>query len=339
MGYEFFPNYFYYLSSPFNIVALLVGIWNMEIGVVMAMFVQIGLCDVTMMYYLRHTSRNKSKTDNKNVWICALFSVTYAMCDYMLAYQYTYIWLISLMLGPLVMLGVERLIEGKGSLFYIVSLLFTLITNFYFAWFICILSVIWYIDCIRIRDRQYIRCTIKYVVCSLHAALASAFVLIPCYFAISGREFLMVKDLDNPLKVFGNITNFLQGFFWGASIDTLGSDLFTNNTYVGIMVIVCLLLYSLNKSIDEYARIKRIIEIILMLVCCNWLAGIYIFHGFTYPNMFCNRQVFILLIIIIVTSFEEMINISKVGKREYIIVLASFFVIYICIHFLEIVKW
>lgn len=133
MGFEFYQNFFYYLGSPFNVIAMIIGNWDMELGVVVTMLIQIGMCSATMLYYLGHTSRNTIRTDKMNVPLCMTFAVAYSMCDYIIAYQYNYIWLISLMLAPLVMLGVERLTEGRGAGFYIVTLTLVFITNFLFC--------------------------------------------------------------------------------------------------------------------------------------------------------------------------------------------------------------
>lgn len=84
MGFEFYQNFFYYLSSPFNVIAMIIGNWNMELGVVVTMLVQIGMCSATMLYYLGHTSRNTIRTDKMNVPLCMTFAIAYSMCDYFL---------------------------------------------------------------------------------------------------------------------------------------------------------------------------------------------------------------------------------------------------------------
>lgn len=153
MGYEFYQNLFYYLASPFNIIAMIIGRWDLELGVVLTMIFQVGMCSLTMMYYLCHTSRNTRENKNLNTWICLLIAVAYSMCDYMVAYQYTYIWLISLILAPVVMLGVERIFSGESGKLYIISMILVFITNFYFAWFVCLLSAIWAVDCLDTKNK------------------------------------------------------------------------------------------------------------------------------------------------------------------------------------------
>ena len=112
LGYDFYTNFFYYLASPVNLIAVLFGGSHMELGMIVSMCIQVGLCGVTMTYFLSHTSRNKMQHGWLNDILCVVMGMAYSMCDYMLAYQYNLIWLICLLLVPVMMLGVERLIEG-----------------------------------------------------------------------------------------------------------------------------------------------------------------------------------------------------------------------------------
>ena len=323
MGYEFYQNLFYYLASPFNIIAMIIGRWDLELGVVLTMIFQVGMCSLTMMYYLCHTSRNTIENKKLNTWICLLIAVAYAMCDYVVAYQYTYIWLISLILAPVVMLGVERIFAGESGKIYIIAMILVFITNFYFAWFGCLLSVIWAVDCLDTKKKSWWRYGLYYVSYSILAAAISAFVLIPCYVSVFINKYTMGVDAD-PIETFGNIANFIQGFLWGSSIDTLGSSIYTNNNYTGIILLGCMILFAVDRNIKLKNRVKRIVGIVAMITTSNWLAGIYVFHGFTYPNMFCNRQAFIISILILISAFEFLTNIPELQIKDMVIFISVY---------------
>lgn len=320
MGFEFYQNFFYYLGSPFNVIAMIIGNWDMELGVVITMLVQIGMCSVTMLYYLGHTSRNTIKTDKVNVPICMTLALVYSMCDYFLAYQYNYIWLISLMLAPLVMLGVENLVDDKGALFYIVILTLVFITNFYFAWFICILSFIWYVDYCKGTRKQIIKKTGKYFLASLWATLLSAFVLVPCYLAVKNRGEMDFIQSDDDFGIWGNAGEFAYSFFWGSPIDQAGHDYFNNNNYIGISILLLSIMYMFNNKFKLCTRIKRLFEIIILCFALNWSALSYVFHGFAMPNSYSSRFSFILSILLLITAYEEIVNL--VGNKIIIYVIA-----------------
>lgn len=330
MGSEFYQIFCYYLASPFNLIAIMIGMWNLELGVVVTMLIQIGMCSVTMMYYLGHTIRNRGEDSNQKYGLCVLFSISYAMCDYLLAYQYNYIWLISLIMAPLIMLGVEKLVYQRTFGLYSVSLIIVFATNFYFAWFVCILSFIWFIDTLHGNKKDILHNIKNYFVSSILAALSASFVLLPCYFAVKGRPINSVNVNEGFIDKFGNIANYMKGFLWGDSIDINGKVVFTNNNYVGLTTLILALLYMFVPNIKLSRRIKRCVIILLFTFFQNWAVGVYIFHGFTFPNQIFSRNMFILMLILIMTAFETIINIDKI-KVWRIAVAGGIMCVFICI--------
>ncbi|MGN0394280.1 MAG: YfhO family protein [Coprococcus sp.] len=315
MGYDFYSNFFYYLASPFNIIALFFGKAHMELGMAITMLVQVGMCGVTMLYYLAHTRKNKMKHGILNDCVCILFALAYAMCDYIVAYQYNILWLITLLLIPIMMLGIERMIEKDCVRLYFVTLFLIFVTNFYFAWFACIFAVIWFIDQKKSNVKDFFKKFVRFAITSVVSAMCAAFVLLPCFLAVSQREDKWVELSDYSLGTFGKIGNFIQSFFWGCEIDKLGNSLFTNNNYCGIFVLILCLAFVFNKKIDTKQKVKRIIEMLLIAFCLNWIVSSYVLHGFTIPHMFTNRYAFILLILMIVTAFECVTSYETIRLR------------------------
>lgn len=328
MGMEFYQNFWYYLGSPINIIAVIVGQWDLELGVVLTMLIQVGMCGVTMLYYLIHTRKNNVNVKNNPV-ICGVISLAYPLCNYMLAYQYNYIWLVSLIMAPLVMLGVERLTEERNPRLYVISMVIVFITNFYFAWFICILSFVWFVDSIRMRKGKTVKQIASYLFFSISSALAACFVLLPCYMASMGLKYATTGDGYFTLKKFGSILDFLSGFLWGTSIDVKGAYAFTNNNYIGIVSAVLVVLFLSVNDISLSKRIRRLVIVFVFSFFQNWSLGIYIFHGFSFPNMFFSRNMFILELILIVTAYETIVHIQSINKKMSVVCLAVMTVILI----------
>lgn len=55
----------------------------------------------------------------------------------------------------------------------------------------------------------------------------------------------------------------------------------------------------------------------------NWVLGSYVFHGFAFPNSYSNRFQFILGILLLVTAFEELINITQISIKQCATILAA----------------
>ena len=185
LGSDYYATFFYYLASPFNLLMFLFGSSHVELGALVIFLVQIGGCGVTALYFFRHTRYNRLTTGRDMMSL--LFASAYAMCGYMLAYQYNFIWLISLMLTPLVLLGIEYMVDRRDYRLYFITLLLTLLTNFYFAWYVCIFAMIYFIDQHFDGIKDFLKKLLRFVGVSVTAAMCSAVVLVPCYLSVLNK--------------------------------------------------------------------------------------------------------------------------------------------------------
>ena len=138
MGTNFLALFGYYLSSPVNwFVALFPQKWIVEV-MDMIIVLKIALASFTFTYYL-------CKHNNKRHLSAAIFGMFYALSGFVTAYSWNLMWLDSVLLFPLIILGIEKLVnEGKGLL-YSISLGMAILSNYYIAIMICISSVIYFV--------------------------------------------------------------------------------------------------------------------------------------------------------------------------------------------------
>ena len=122
LGENMIPLIGYYLMSIFNLFVIFFRIENIKILFTILILVKIGLCAVTMEYYLE-------KKYKKNTLI---FSICYALMTYNIVYMYHIMWLDSIMLFPLVILGLDYIFENKSAALYIFALALSIICNYYF---------------------------------------------------------------------------------------------------------------------------------------------------------------------------------------------------------------
>ncbi len=311
LGYDFYSNFFYYLASPFNLIALVLGRTDMEIGMIVTMCVQVGICGASMTYYLSHSFRNKMEHGRINDAVCIVLGLAYSMCDYIVAYQYNMMWLISFILAPFIMLGVENMVRGGDRRLYFAAMVMAFVFNFYFSWFLAILAVVWFIDVQEYGWREFWRSGLRFASTSVVAAFCSCFVLVPCFLAIMQRHTEKDMTIITNGTVLNNIADYIQSFFWGNEVNISGSELYGRNSYVGIFVIFLAVTYIGSKRTGRYVKLKRIIEIAILMICCNSRNAIYILHGMTYPHSFSCRFAFTLVLLLVVTAFEGIVHIEK----------------------------
>lgn len=138
LGASFLGNFFNYCSSPFVIFMLICGHKNMPEAIALMIMFKAVLASVSFTYYV-----NKSNNTVRKESIA--FGLLYAFSGYFVAYSWNIMWFDAVAVFPLVILGIERIIQRNKPMFYIVALTYTMITNYYMAFMVCILSVMYFL--------------------------------------------------------------------------------------------------------------------------------------------------------------------------------------------------
>ena len=177
MGTNFTSLFAYYLASPSNwFVALFPQKYTIEI---MNAFIilKIAGSSLSLTYYL--TKHN----NNKHV-IAAIFGMFYGMSGFIAAYSWNIMWLDCVILIPLIMLGLERLVNENRCIFYCITLGLCIFTNYYIAIMVCLSVVIYYVVLMIAYNgikspMQYVKKFIYFCVYSLLAGGLGACLLLP----------------------------------------------------------------------------------------------------------------------------------------------------------------
>ena len=107
-------------------------------AVSMIIVLKIALSGMTAGIYFS----SKSKKQGLHV---LMISMAYALSSYMVGYCWNVMWLDAIMIFPIVVMGLERLIDKKDGRLYCLALFYALYCNYYIAFMICIFAIIWYI--------------------------------------------------------------------------------------------------------------------------------------------------------------------------------------------------
>lgn len=138
LGGSFLGNLFNYCSSPFALVMLILGHKNMPEAIAIMIMLKAMLSATSFTYYA-----NKSNGDVRKESI--IFGLLYAFSGYFVAFSWNIMWLDAVAVFPLVMLGIEKIIQYNKPGLYIFTMTYTMITNYYMAYMVCILSVMYFL--------------------------------------------------------------------------------------------------------------------------------------------------------------------------------------------------
>ena len=142
LGGEFLGMVAYYLASPFSLLVLLFPKENITAAVWLILLLKTGASATTAAIYLKRHARRLPTA------LTVALSVAYALSGFAMAYQSNTMWADAWILLPLVVLGLERLMDQKGFLLYTVTLTLTFITNYYMGYMVagfCVLYFLYYL--------------------------------------------------------------------------------------------------------------------------------------------------------------------------------------------------
>src|SRR5699024_7068355 len=111
LGVNFLSLFSYYLSSPLNLFILLFDKTQLNTVVSLLIVLKIALSGLTAGVYFS----SKAKKTDLTVFACA---AAYALNSWMVGYSWNVMWLDAVMIFPLVMLGIERLVDKRDGRLY-----------------------------------------------------------------------------------------------------------------------------------------------------------------------------------------------------------------------------
>lgn len=298
LGINFLSLFSYYLSSPLNLFILLFKKTQLNMAVSLLLALKIALSGLAAAIYFGEKSEEPSI-------LLLLVSVTYALNSYMVGYSWNVMWLDAIMIFPIILLGIERLIEKKDGRLYGIALFYALYCNYYIAFMICIFAVFWFLLYEFQSLKEYICRGISFAIYSLLAAGMAAVILIPAYLGI--RQTASGEDMSLPGHEFMNsFTDLISRQF--ALTNPISHDNFDGNAnlYFGVFALLLCLMFFMNTKIRLGKKIRMGLLYLFMMVSCNETILNFIWHGFHNQYGIPNRFSFMMGFVLIYTLYENL---------------------------------
>ncbi len=313
----------YYLCSPFNLLLCLISGPAIIDFMTYLIVLKTGLCGLTMSVYLSRKFRSSD--------VCiALFAMGYALSGYMAAYSWNIMWLDVIWLAPLVILGLERLVEENKCLLYCITLALSILTNYYISIMLCLFLVIYFVcllimypshsesDDKLIGSRRntvwtYLRKCLQFAGCSLLAGGLAAIILVPVMLALGTTASANINFPSSLTSYFPMIDVIARQM---AGVETEVGLEHWPNIYCCAAVFVLMPLYVMNKNIPFKEKIVKCALLFLMLISFSWNIPNFIWHGFHYPNSLPCRQSFLYIIILLSMCYEALRNLRTASVSQ-----------------------
>ena len=337
-GGAFLGNYFNYLSSPIGgLIVLLFGHENVPEAIGAMVFLKNALAAAAMAYYLK-------KSNGKNDFTIFAFGILYAFCGFFIAYYWNIMWIDAMYLLPLVVLGIERIINKQNATFYIVTLAISFFSNYYMSYMICIFSVLYFLVYFfsnysikeilptkpiyvdedgEIYNRKidnvfysrFVTSGLLFALGSFVAVGLAAVALLPTYYCLKACS-ATSGTFPSDYQFYNNIFDFLANHLTSLepTIRSSGEDVLPN-VYCGIITVMLVPLYIFCDKIKARERAAHIILLAVFFLGFNLNYLNYIVHAFHFPNDLPFRFSFIYSFVLISIAYKALVNIKSFSTK------------------------
>lgn len=313
----------YYLFNPFFLILLLFPNDILPVGIVIMMILICGTMGLSFHLMLRGIWGSRLSS--------LLFSTAYAMMGYNLAYINCIHYFFSVIMLPLVILGLYRMMkERRPSSLYIISAALSVISCYYIGYMILIFTAAFFIcfmfsgeiEYENMKDRIRNAWTVLYS--TLLAVGISSFSLLSVLMSLQGQKKAVLKGLT--LSRNFNVLEFFSGLYAGSFRGNISDGL--PIIYCGVPAVIFVFFYFANRTIKLRKKICAAILFLFLIAGFLFEALNVAWHGFATPIGFPYRNSFLFSFLMLFIAYCGFINIKEGFKKWNANILVIIFALY-----------
>ncbi len=320
LGYNFWSTYAYYMASPLNFLMAFIPKENVCDFMDLMILLKIGLCSGCFSWYLH-------KRDTKRQFLPVVFGMAFGLSNFVIGYYFNLMWLDSVAMLPLIMMGVERITEGKSGRLFCLSLFYGLWCNYYIGFMLCIFSCLYFlvrwISQTKITWKRVGRSCLSFGWYALLAGGMAALVLLPAFLGLSTSESMQGNTFPTTVKFYESLAQLLENHLAFLEPVNISSTQVGLNVYCGILTALAAVLYLFDRRIKLRERLAHygLCAFLLLSFAFNILN--YIWHGFHVQNGLPNRFAFIYVAVLLVMAYDALGHIRSFHILELLFSVAA----------------
>ncbi|WP_288962201.1 YfhO family protein [uncultured Streptococcus sp.] len=312
LGLNFYALISYYLGSFFSPFVYFFSLKSMPDAIYLFTLLKVACMGLTSFYSLRQLYPKVLKP------FTVILSSSYALMSFAISQIEINMWLDVFILLPLIILGLNRLLNQKKFILYYLTLTILFIQNYYFGYMVAIFLVLYFLVQIskeshwKIRGRQFV----DFTVVSILAGLSSCVMLLPTYLDLSthGEKFSTFTEWFTENSWFLDL--FAKNFVGAYDTTKFGS---IPMIYVGIFPLILAIIFFTIKSIKWQTRLAYGI-VLLLIIASFYLEPLdLMWQGMHSPNMFLHRYSWAFSLMVILLAAETLSRLKKLTVKHYLI--------------------
>ena len=306
----------YYMLSPLNLIFIFFPLDRIALGVSVLMLLKWGLCGLTMGLYLNRRSVR---------WSSLAFSLCYALMAYTVGYYFNVMWLDGVYLLPLVVWGLDSLVQRRRFLLYTLSLAASILINYYIGFMLCIFSVLYF--AYRMLCRYRVRDLWRrgsgalgtlglFAGGSLLAGGLSAWLLLPILNSLAGGKAVFSLDSLAVERQF-YLSDLFAMFFNGAFDWNQVYNGSLPKIYCGAAILVLAVFFFLTAKISRREKLLSA-GLLGSLVLSFYVSGLdMVWHGLNRTSDFPYRYSFIFSFVLILLAWRAYERLDRQTVSRY----------------------
>ncbi len=306
----------YYLMSPLNLLLMLFPRDALQYGVELITLIKLGLCGLTFSLFLESRGAGKEGL---------IFSTGYALMAYNVAYQIDLMWLDVVVLLPLVVWGIHRIFEKRSPFFYLTSLFFSIMLNYYIGYMVCIFSALYFLTLFFLgekREKSQSRSILgNYVASSLLSGGLAMFLLLPVLKSLLGGKASF--DLSNLTMTRNFHLTYLPVKLFIGSFDYVQIQVGLPLIYCGFVCLFFVGVFFCGRSIAKKEKLRVGILLVCLVVSFYIRAFNLIWHGFNAPVWFPYRYSFLFSFLLLFSGWEGFCAAKQYSRKRLVLISAG----------------
>ena len=323
IGGEMVSLWAYYLLSPFNLLFLLIPHSAIAMGVSLLIFLKLVSCTVSFAVLLDVKFKQRN-------WTTLLFALSYGFMSYLSANQFNVMWLDALIGLPLIILGVDALLQKRNPLYYVLPLSLTILSNYYTGYMICLFLGLYFPYAFLMMNDSFSWKTFgkqfgRFIFYSVLSIGLMMVILLPTFYSLLGSKGTAttiawsLTSEYNPLLMVSKL--FLGSF------DFQEMQKGYPNIFVGSLALFSFLGYFKEKRISLFQRLYALFITVIILISFNIEMLDKLWHAGQFPNWYSYRFSFLFSFWIVFLGYQWALKKTTIGVREtfvyFILILAA----------------